>query len=124
VLRAETTQENIQDWIELREGDPEFQLVTEEEIAAVIFYLYILFSAAYFIKFSIYLFFRILFFFINPEYRLIRMTPSYRLIRISESLLWLWFSIIYPNCHSHSRTCPRVNRVCHQSGLVISTLER
>jgi hypothetical protein len=38
VLRAagetETTQENIQDWIELDEGDPGFQLLTEEEIAA------------------------------------------------------------------------------------------
>jgi hypothetical protein len=38
VLRAagetETTQANIQDWIELDEGDPGFQLLTEEEIAA------------------------------------------------------------------------------------------
>jgi hypothetical protein len=41
VLRAagetETTQENIQDWLQLDEGDPAFQLVTEKEIAAVIF---------------------------------------------------------------------------------------
>jgi hypothetical protein len=41
VLRAagetETTQENIQDWIELDEGDPGFHLITEEEIAAVFF---------------------------------------------------------------------------------------
>jgi uncharacterized protein YehS (DUF1456 family) len=41
VLRAagetETTQEDIQDWLELDEGDPGFQLLTEEEIAAVIF---------------------------------------------------------------------------------------
>jgi hypothetical protein len=41
VLRAtgetETTQESIQDWFELDEGDPRFQLLTEEEIAAVIF---------------------------------------------------------------------------------------
>jgi hypothetical protein len=48
VLRAagetETKQENIQDWLELDEGDPGFQLLTEEEIAAVIF-LY-LFSSA------------------------------------------------------------------------------
>jgi hypothetical protein len=29
--------ENIQDWLELDEGDPGFQLLTEEEIAAVIF---------------------------------------------------------------------------------------
>jgi hypothetical protein len=42
VLRAagqtETTQENIQDWLELDEGDPGFQLLTEEEIPAVIFF--------------------------------------------------------------------------------------
>jgi hypothetical protein len=42
VLRAagktETTQENIQDWLELDEGDPGFQLLTEEEIATVIFF--------------------------------------------------------------------------------------
>jgi uncharacterized protein YehS (DUF1456 family) len=42
VLRAagetETMQENIQDWLKLDEGDPGFQLLTEEEIAAVIFY--------------------------------------------------------------------------------------
>jgi hypothetical protein len=48
VLRAvgetETTQENIQDWFELDEGDPGFQLLTEEEIAAAKF-LY-LFPAA------------------------------------------------------------------------------
>jgi hypothetical protein len=44
VLRAagetETTQENIRDWLELDEGDPGFQLLTEEEIAAVIFFNY------------------------------------------------------------------------------------
>jgi hypothetical protein len=41
VLRAagktETTQQNIQDWLELGEGDPAFQLLTEEEIAVAIF---------------------------------------------------------------------------------------
>jgi uncharacterized protein YehS (DUF1456 family) len=41
VLRAagetETTQENIKDWLKLDEGDPGFQLLTEEEIAAVTF---------------------------------------------------------------------------------------
>jgi hypothetical protein len=40
VLRAagetETMQENIQDWFELDEGDPGFQLLTEEEIAAML----------------------------------------------------------------------------------------
>jgi hypothetical protein len=42
VLRAaeetETTQENIQDWLELDEVDPRFQLLTEEEITAGIFF--------------------------------------------------------------------------------------
>jgi hypothetical protein len=41
VLRAageiEITQENIQEWVELDVGDPGFQLVTGEVIAAVIF---------------------------------------------------------------------------------------
>jgi hypothetical protein len=46
VLRAagktETTQENIQQWIEMDEGDTRFQLLTEEETAAVIcFYLHL-----------------------------------------------------------------------------------
>jgi hypothetical protein len=38
VLRAteetETTQQNIQDWLQLDEGDTGFQLLTEEEISA------------------------------------------------------------------------------------------
>jgi hypothetical protein len=45
VLRAaeeiETTEENIQDWLELDEGDPGFQLLSEEEISAVIAFIYI-----------------------------------------------------------------------------------
>jgi hypothetical protein len=44
VLRAagetETMKENIQDWLELNEGDPGIQLLTEEEIAALIFYFH------------------------------------------------------------------------------------
>jgi hypothetical protein len=43
---TETTQENIQQWLELDEGDPGFQLLTEEEIAAVIFFLFTLNSIA------------------------------------------------------------------------------
>jgi hypothetical protein len=39
VLRAagetETTQQNIQDWLQLDEREPGLQLLTEEEIAAV-----------------------------------------------------------------------------------------
>jgi hypothetical protein len=42
VLRAaresETTQENIQYWLQLDEEDPGFEILTEEEIAAVIFF--------------------------------------------------------------------------------------
>jgi hypothetical protein len=40
VLRAagetETTQGNIQDWLQLDEGDPGFQLLTEEDISTLI----------------------------------------------------------------------------------------
>jgi hypothetical protein len=43
-LETETTQENIQDLFELNEGDPGFLLLTEEEIAVVIFFY--LFSSA------------------------------------------------------------------------------
>jgi hypothetical protein len=60
VLRAagetETRQENIQDWLQLDEGDPGFQLPTEEEIAAVIFLYLFPPSLPYIIKFSMYLF--------------------------------------------------------------------
>jgi hypothetical protein len=37
---TESTQERIQDWLELDEGDLGFQLLTEEEIVTVIFYLF------------------------------------------------------------------------------------
>jgi hypothetical protein len=44
VLRSagetETTQEIIEDWLQLDEGDPGFQLLTEEEIAAVTFFYF------------------------------------------------------------------------------------
>jgi hypothetical protein len=44
VLRAagetETTQENIQDWLELDERDPGFQLLTEAETSVVSFFVY------------------------------------------------------------------------------------
>jgi hypothetical protein len=36
---TETTQENIQDWLQLAARDPGFQLLTEEEIATVIFFI-------------------------------------------------------------------------------------
>jgi hypothetical protein len=83
VLRAaretETTQENIQDWLQLDEGDPEFRLLTEDEVTAVIF-LFIFISTTYSIKFSIYicfvsfLSFRAIFCFINSDYRI---NPDY-----------------------------------------------
>jgi hypothetical protein len=89
VLRAagetETMQKNIQDWFELNEGDPGFQLLTEEETAAVIFFIYFI-STTHIIKFSIYFFssfllsFRDIFCFINPD------DPP--LIQISEGLLY------------------------------------
>jgi hypothetical protein len=41
----------IQDWLELDEGDPGFQLVTEEEIVAVIC-LSLFISITYIINFS------------------------------------------------------------------------
>jgi hypothetical protein len=44
VLKAagetESKQETIQDWLELAEGDPGFQLIKEKETAAVIFFLF------------------------------------------------------------------------------------
>jgi hypothetical protein len=44
VLKAagetETTQVNIQDWLDLDEGGPAFQLLTEEEIASVIYFFH------------------------------------------------------------------------------------
>jgi hypothetical protein len=42
VGETETTQENIQDWLELDEGDPGFQLLTEKEIVSDIFFLFFL----------------------------------------------------------------------------------
>jgi hypothetical protein len=43
---AETTRENIQDWLELAEGS-EFQLLPEEEIAAVLFFFSTLISITF-----------------------------------------------------------------------------
>jgi hypothetical protein len=76
MLRAagetENVQENIQDWLELEEGDPGFQLLTGEEIAAVKFFSFILISTTNIITFSIYLFsklfFRTILCFINLDY--------------------------------------------------------
>jgi hypothetical protein len=63
VLRAagetEAMQENIQDWLELDEGDPGFQLLKEDEIGAVIYILFIFISTTYIIKISIHLLYRL-----------------------------------------------------------------
>jgi hypothetical protein len=86
VLRApgetETTQENIQDWLELGEGDPGVQLLTEEEIAAVIFFIYFHHQHYIIITFSIYLFSKFLglHFFTNPDYLLIRINEGLRMV--------------------------------------------
>jgi hypothetical protein len=53
---TETTQENIQDWLEVDQGDPGFQLVKEEEISALIFFLFIFISTAYIIKIQLFVF--------------------------------------------------------------------
>jgi hypothetical protein len=56
VLRAAGETETTQDWLQLDEGDPGFQLLTEEGIATVLIFLFIFISPTYMIKFSIYLF--------------------------------------------------------------------
>jgi hypothetical protein len=63
VLRAAGETETTQDWLQLDEGDPGFQLLTEQEIAAVIYFVFISISTTYIIKFSIYLFSKIFFVF-------------------------------------------------------------
>jgi hypothetical protein len=63
VLRAAGEAETTQDWLQLDEGDPGFQLLTEEEIAAVIFFLFSFISTTYIIIFSMSLFAKFSFFF-------------------------------------------------------------
>jgi hypothetical protein len=78
VLRAvgetEAKQENIQDWLQLDEGDPGFQLLTEEEIAAVIFFLFSFISTIYIIKFPMSLFCKVSCLLGLPFVSLIQMT--------------------------------------------------
>lgn len=92
--RLETTQGNIQAWLELSEGDAGFQLLAEEEIAAVIF-LHIFIGITYTIKFSITLFSKI---FVFKGYHLLyksalfinlgNLSP-FQLFWISEGLLYI-----------------------------------
>jgi hypothetical protein len=85
-----------QDWLQLDEGDHGFQLMTEEDIVAVIFLYFsssplpmsLNFPFIFFLSHS--LSFRATFRFINPDCRLIPMTSSTlpsQLLRISEGLL-------------------------------------
>jgi hypothetical protein len=79
VLRAagetETTQQNIQDWLELDKGDSGFRFLTEEQIAAVKFFNLFSSAVSTLLNFSFICF--VSFFivlmpnccFINPDYR-------------------------------------------------------
>jgi hypothetical protein len=53
-VETETTQKSIQDWLQLDEGDPGFRILTEEEVAAVIFFKFIFIGIIYIFKFSVY----------------------------------------------------------------------
>jgi hypothetical protein len=44
---TETTQENIKDWLQLDKADPGFQLLTEVETDAVIYFLFIFIFEGY-----------------------------------------------------------------------------
>jgi hypothetical protein len=57
----QTTQENIQDWLQLDEREAGFQYLTEEEITAVIFFCFFI-SITYIITFFINLFSKAFFF--------------------------------------------------------------
>jgi hypothetical protein len=71
---TEITQEIIQDWLQLDEVDPGFQLLTEEEIATVIFLIFISISTRILFKFPFICFLSFVFCIINPDYPSIRMT--------------------------------------------------
>jgi hypothetical protein len=98
VETTETTQENIQDWLELEEGDPGFQVLTEEVIAAVIFFY--LFSSALpiILHFSficfLFLSYRAKLCFTNAQYCIIRMT-CYQLARVYCILLHHSIEFVY-----------------------------
>jgi hypothetical protein len=64
---TETTQENIQDWLELDEGDPGFQLLVFLYFlngGSTVTFLLIFISTTFIIKFSIYLFSNVPFIFV------------------------------------------------------------
>jgi hypothetical protein len=82
-LQRSKPHKNIQVWLQLDKGGSGFQLLTEEEIVAVIFFLFTIFTITiYIITFYIYLFLRVfcllrvIICFIKPGYRLIWMTCS------------------------------------------------
>jgi hypothetical protein len=70
VVETETTQENVQNWLQLDEGDAGVHFLTEEEITAMIFFLFI-FITTISLKFS-YIFSKFVFISFAS---LIRMTP-------------------------------------------------
>jgi hypothetical protein len=83
VVETDITQANMKHWLELDEDDPGFQLLTQEEIAAVI--IFYLFSSALpkllniqFICFplSFILCVETILCIIHIDYGLIRMTPN------------------------------------------------
>jgi hypothetical protein len=56
--KTETPQEYTQEWLELDERDPGFQLMAEENAVIIhVYFLYIFISTTYIIKLSIYLLF-------------------------------------------------------------------
>jgi hypothetical protein len=53
-----TAQENIRDWLQLDEGGPGFQLLTDQDISATIYFvLFIFIGTTYIMKCSTYFFF-------------------------------------------------------------------
>jgi hypothetical protein len=85
VLRAagetETTRDNIQDWLELDEGDPGYQLLTEEEIAVVILFIFISCFISFFFVSCGYILLHYSGLSVNPD------DLHFKLIWISQSLL-------------------------------------
>jgi hypothetical protein len=86
---TETIKENFQNRLELDEGDPGFQLLTEEEIDAVFCYLFIFICTTYTFQFSIYFFCK----FFKPIFCLLNSGDLFpKLIWVSIGLLYLFFT--------------------------------
>jgi hypothetical protein len=85
VGETETTQENINDWLELDEGEPEFQILTQQGIAEVIFRLFS--SALLTLLHFLFIFFPSLFCLLGLSFAVLIRISFPKLIRISEVLL-------------------------------------